>query len=161
MYQHTPPLFMRPWMLALALTAAMGLQASVFSSPAWALEPTFQANGLAISGYDPVAYFTEKRPVPGKAEFETQWKGATWRFASKENRQRFLKNPKSYAPQYGGYCAYAVSKNSTASTDPQAWTVDNNKLYLNYNVLVRTIWQRKQAENIKKGNIFWPQLLKQ
>jgi YHS domain-containing protein len=88
--------------------------------------------GTAIEGYDPVAYFNEGRPVEGKSEFSQEWMDATWYFASAENRDLFAADPEKYAPQYGGYCAWAVSQGYTANIDPQAWKVVDDKLYLNY-----------------------------
>jgi YHS domain-containing protein len=113
----------------------------------------------AIRGFDPVAYFTENRPVKGSADFTHQWKGATWRFASAENRARFAAEPEKFAPQYGGYCAYAVANNSTASIDPQAWHVVDGKLYLNYSLRVRETWAKDIPGNIRKADANWPAVL--
>jgi YHS domain-containing protein len=77
--------------------------------------------GVAIEGTDPVAYFEDGEPALGSSEFEHEWLGATWRFASAENRDRFAAEPEKYAPQYGGYCAWAVSQGYTAKIDPAAW----------------------------------------
>ena len=89
-------------------------------------------NGVAIRGYDTVAYFAGNGPVKGSEQFTHQWMGATWRFASSENRDRFAAAPESFAPQFGGYCAWAVSNNYTAPIDPAAWKIVDGKLYLNY-----------------------------
>ncbi len=115
-------------------------------------------NKVAINGYDPVAYFTESRPVEGSADHTTEWMGATWRFASAENKERFEADPEAYAPQYGGYCAYAVSQGYTASTDPDAWTVRDGKLYLNYNLQVRETWREDPAGFIAQADTNWPAL---
>ncbi len=120
--------------------------------------PVFTADGAAIHGYDPVAYFTEGRPVPGDAQFTHPYQGATWRFASSANRDRFAADPQKYAPQYGGYCAYAVAKGSTASTDPEAWSIVDDKLYLNYSSGVQKLWSRDIAGNISKADANWPGL---
>ena len=85
-------------------------------------------SSLAVSGYDAVAYFTEARPVEGRSRHETRWNRATWRFASAGNLARFKADPKSFAPQYGGYCAWAVAQGYTASSDPTAWRVVSGKL---------------------------------
>jgi YHS domain-containing protein len=117
------------------------------------------ATGLALHGYDPVAYFTEGRPVEGSARFEHRWNGATWRFASAANRDRFSATPDAYAPQFGGYCAWAVSRNYTADTDPQVFDVVNGKLYLNYSKLVQLRWKVDREGNIRKADQNWPRLV--
>ncbi|MGH6896543.1 MAG: YHS domain-containing (seleno)protein [Geminicoccaceae bacterium] len=114
--------------------------------------------GVAIEGTDPVAYFTERKAVEGASEFEHEWMGATWRFASAQNRDRFAADPEKYAPQYGGYCAWAVSQGYTAKIDPEAWTVVAGKLYLNYSKAVRTQWSADVPGNITKGDANWPKL---
>jgi YHS domain-containing protein len=90
-------------------------------------------NNVAVSGYDPVAYFTDGKPVKGNAKFATNYKGAEFRFASANHLAAFKANPAKYAPQYGGYCAWAVSQGYTASADPSVWKIVGGKLYLNYN----------------------------
>ena len=119
----------------------------------------FAEGGAAINGYDPVAYFALDGPVKGSKEFNLTWNGATWHFASEENRNLFETDPEAHAPRYGGYCAYAVSRGYTASTDPDAWSVHDNKLYLNYNRLVRALWSRDIPGNIEKGDANWPGVL--
>ena len=89
------------------------------------------------------------------------WKGATWRFASAANRTAFEMNPKAYAPQYGGYCAYAVSRGYTAKIEPDAWRIVDGKLYLNYSRSVRTHWAADVPGNIAKANANWPAVLKE
>lgn len=115
--------------------------------------------GLAVAGYDPVAYFTDGKAVEGSSEFSTEWKGATWRFASAAHRDRFKAEPDAYAPQYGGYCAWAVSQNKTASIDPQAWKIVDGKLYLNYDKDVQAKWEKDVPGNIRKADANWPGLL--
>jgi hypothetical protein len=117
------------------------------------------AAGLALHGYDPVAYFTDARAVEGSARFEHRWNGATWRFGSAANRDRFLAAPETYAPQFGGYCAWAVSRNYTADTDPQAFEIVNGKLYLNYSKLVQLRWKLDREGNIRKADQNWPRLV--
>lgn len=114
--------------------------------------------GLAIDGYDPVAYFTERKPVKGDRQFEHQYNGAKYRFASAANRDLFAKNPEKYAPQYGAFCAYAVSRNYTADTDPLAWKIVDGKLYLNYNAAAQKAWEVDVPGNIVKGDANWPGL---
>jgi len=108
----------------------------------------YSSNGKAINGYDPVAYFTESKPVKGNEKFSYQWNGATWYFSSKQNMDSFKKNPEKFAPQYGGYCAYGLSRGYKASTEPDAWTIENNKLYLNYNKEVRELWNKDRKKFI-------------
>jgi YHS domain-containing protein len=115
--------------------------------------------GVAVGGYDPVAYFTEKKPVKGSTEFTLEHDGATWRFASAANRDAFKVEPAKYAPQYGGYCAWAVASGYTAKGDPEAWTVTNGKLYLNYNKTVRKTWEQDIPGNVAKGDANWPKVL--
>lgn len=117
------------------------------------------ANGLAIRGTDPVAYFKLGKPVQGIAGFEYVWNGVTWRFANAENRDKFVANPEQYAPQYGGFCAWAVSQGYTASIDPQAWRIVDGKLYLNYNQRVQGRWERDIPGNIAKADANWPDVL--
>lgn len=114
---------------------------------------------LAVSGYDPVAYFTEAQPVEGTGEHTVEWNGATWRFATPANRDQFQADPERYAPQFGGYCAWAVSQGYTASADPQAWRIVDGKLYLNYDLDVKKTWEQDVPGNIAKGEGNWPVVL--
>ncbi|NJK67774.1 MAG: YHS domain-containing protein [Microcoleus sp. CSU_2_2] len=120
----------------------------------------YSEEGLAIRGTDPVAYFTQSKPVKGQPEFSYKWGNATWQFASAENRDLFMQNPEKYAPQYGGFCAWAVSQGYTASTDPNAWKIENGKLYLNYNSAVQWGWEKDVSGNVAKGDKNWPELAK-
>lgn len=115
--------------------------------------------GLAIKGYDPVAYFDAGKPIEGSSDFETKWEGATWRFASAANRDKFVKEPAKYAPQYGGYCAWAVSQGYTADIDPEAWKIVDGKLYLNYSPKVQSKWALDVPGNIAKADANWPGLV--
>ncbi len=120
----------------------------------------YSDEGVAIRGTDPVAYFTQNKPVKGNPEFTYKWGNANWQFASAQNRDLFVQNPDQYAPQYGGFCAWAVSQGYTASTDPDAWKIDNGKLYLNYNSAVQWGWQKDVSGNVAKGDKNWPGLAK-
>jgi YHS domain-containing protein len=113
-------------------------------------------HGLAIKGYDPVSYFTIGKPTPGLAQFATAYKGVTYRFASAENRDRFVASPEKFVPQYGGYCAYAISLNRIADIDPDEWSIVNNRLYLNNGLLAQTLWSFDKSGNITKGDHNWP-----
>ncbi|MBF4256347.1 YHS domain-containing protein [Vibrio anguillarum] len=115
----------------------------------------------ALSGYDTVAYFTEGEPVKGSSGFSTLYKNAQWYFSSKENLELFLNNPNQYAPQYGGYCAWAVSeKNDFAPGDPNQWAIVDGKLYLNYDKKIKTLWDANQAVHIQQADKNWPNLIK-
>ena len=115
--------------------------------------------GVAVGGYDPVAYFTEKTPQKGVSALTAEYAGATWHFATEANRQAFLKEPARYAPQYGGYCAWAVSQGYTAKGDPSAWTIVDGKLYLNYDKGVQANWEKSKPANISKADANWPKVL--
>ncbi len=116
-------------------------------------------DGLAIKGYDPVAYVTEGRAVPGLAEHEYQWQGAVWRFATTEHKAMFERNPERYTPRYGGYCAYAVSQGKTADIDPEAWSIVDEKLYLNLNKDVRGLWEKDRNAYIRLADKNWPRMI--
>lgn len=142
------------------LTLAAAAPMAAIALPAFAMTPDIYAeDGIAIDGTDTVAYFTEGKPVPGSDAHTVDWKGATWRFSSAENAAMFEADPEAYAPQYGGYCAYAVSRGYTASTVPQAWTIHDGKLYLNFSRPVRALWSRDIPGNIMKGDANWPDVL--
>ena len=127
---------------------------------AWAVDPVFSTFfGGAIRGYDAVAYHTEGKPVAGKRAHRVEWKGATWSFASAENKALFEGDPEKYAPRYGGYCAWAVSNGGTASIDPDAWTIVDGKLYLNYSLGVREQWSQDIPGNVAKADVNWPKIL--
>lgn len=126
-----------------------------------AMEPqTYQTDGgIAIDGTDPVGYFTDGKPVPGSDEFATSYNGATWHFVSAANRETFLADPEKYGAQYGGYCAWAASQGYVAPTVPEAWTIHNDRLYLNFSRGVRRRWLRNIDANIAKGDANWPGIL--
>lgn len=116
---------------------------------------------LAVDGYDAVAYQTDHKAVQGQSDFRYQWHGAKWQFASAEHLQTFKANPERYAPQYGGYCAYAVADNRLADIDPEAFTVLDGKLYLNYSKDIQKKWNADRANDIEKADHNWPGLSKQ
>jgi hypothetical protein len=115
----------------------------------------FVSKGYAANGYDVVAYFNEAKPVEGKKTFLYQWHDADWLFSTKQNLDAFSHHPEKYAPQFGGYCAYGVSEGHKASTQPDAWTIVDNKLYLNYNKDVRELWRKDMTQRIKKAEENW------
>lgn len=119
----------------------------------------------AVGGYDTVAYFTEGKPVKGEKKFRTEYKGAEWRFASQENLDTFLADPEKYAPQYGGYCAWAMAgaENGTrpfgAKGSPKHWEIVDGKLYLNYDANIKDKWVKDIPGFIGKADTFYPQFL--
>ncbi len=130
----------------------------IAAPPVLADKTTYQSDGVAINGYDPVAYFVDSAPAKGDPTLGYTWNGTKWQFANQKNLQAFKANPVKYAPVFGGYCAYAVSQGYTAPTDPDAWSIVDDKLYLNYSKSVRTRWQQDTNGNIVKGNANWPGL---
>jgi YHS domain-containing protein len=116
----------------------------------------FAPSGKAIRGYDPVAYFTEGKPVQGDSTLSYNYQGANWYFATAQNRDAFKTEPEKYAPQYGGYCAYGTSQGHKAPTEADAWTIENGKLYFNYNKKVQTLWNKDRPGNIQKADTNWP-----
>jgi len=111
--------------------------------------------GIAMHGYDPVAYFSAGRPMAGSERFEAKWMGATWRFASEDNRERFLSDPARYVPRYGGFCAYAVSVNRLADVDPNRWEIVEGRLYLNANRLASALWRIGRDRNVRAADRHW------
>ena len=134
--------------LAAAATGAAAQAGTVFTD----------AEGVAIRGYDPVAYHTDGRPAVGQERFEAEWNGARWRFATAENREAFLAAPERYAPRYGGYCAWAVSRGELAPIDPNAWKIVDGKLYLNYSRKIQRKWEKDIAGNVERADRHWPEL---
>lgn len=147
---------------AVALAAALAAGGSWYATRPGAPPPTgavFAENGVAIRGYDPVAYFTDGKPVEGRPEFAVTRDGATWRFATAEHKAAFEADPAKFTPQYGGYCAWAVSaKNEAVPIDPAAWRIVDGKLYLNYSQDVQRDWGQDVPGHIAKADQNWPGL---
>lgn len=145
------------------LLAAAAPVAVLASRPALAMEPpVFAPGGVAIGGADPVAYFAldaDADPVFGTSEHSIEWNGATWHFATAENLAAFTAAPEDYAPAYGGYCAFAASRGYVAETLPEAWTVTEGRLFLNYNLRIRRRWLRMLPDAIAEGDANWPGIL--
>jgi YHS domain-containing protein len=152
---------MRIRLTPFAALAVAGFLAQATVTPALADDPVYTGtfSSLAVSGYDPVAYFADGKPVEGSGDYEYEWKGATWRFASAENLATFKADPEKYAPQYGGYCAWAVSQGYTASADPDVWRIVDGKLYLNYSKAIQQKWEQDIPGNISKADANWPKVL--
>ena len=138
------------------LLAAILLSSSTFAQDV----KYYSSNGTAIKGYDPVAYFVEKKAIKGSDSYTLNWSGSKWKFMSQANLDSFKIAPQKYAPQYGGYCAYGCSENHLAPTDPNAWTIVNNKLYLNYNLNVKKSWVKDTTNLIKIAEANFPVLNK-
>ena len=155
-------LISRRLILAAALAAPVAAMATTFAAaPAVADKPAiFAPGGKAIRGYDPVAYFTQRKPVKGSAKYTYKWKGATWYFASAANLNRFKANPARWAPQYGGYCAYGVAQGYAVKIEVDQWAIVNGKLYLNYSRSVQSSWKKDIPGYIKEANKRWPTVLK-
>ena len=142
-------------------TLVMGALAGM-TMQAWAAAEVYTGrfSNLGISGYDPVGYFTAQRAIEGSKQYQTQWRGVDYRFSSQANLKAFLAEPERYLPAYGGYCAYAVANGYTAKTDPEAWTVVDGRLYLNFNKSVRSRWLEDVPGHISSANQNWPSVLK-
>lgn len=135
--------------LTISNTALAGL-APVYTS--------FLSNN-AVGGYDTVEYFKQNKAIKGKNEFQTEWKDTIWLFSSKKNLNAFLKSPEKYAPQYGGYCAWAIAHGYDARGDPLVFSIVNDKLYLNYNRDVQKQWEKNIPRFIKNADKNWKKLI--
>lgn len=141
------------------LVACFGLWAAL-SGPVRAESPIYYAqDGVAIQGYDAVAYFISGQPQQGQAGFAVLWKGAVWRFVSADNLQQFEANPRAYAPQFGGYCAYSVALGHLSVGDPAAWEIVDGRLYLTNSPAVHDLWARQKQDNIALAQQNWPTVL--
>lgn len=140
---------------------AIGL---LFLPTGWALAggqhegPINTTDGIAIEGYDAVAYHTLAEPTAGSPQFSAEWDGATWHFSSAENRELFAEDPERYAPHYGGYCAQAAAQNQVAEGDPEIWTIEEGRLFVNYNSRYQRRFRSDLTENIAKADRNWPGL---
>ena len=119
---------------------------------------TSQFSGLAIHGYDPVAYFEQGKAVPGNRGLTYTWQGTIFAFASESNRDLFSHSPQKFIPQFGGYCAYAAANDAISDADPTAWQIVEGKLYLNYDNRVQRTWAGELKKNLKLANDNWPRL---
>ncbi|SBS34935.1 YHS domain protein [Marinomonas spartinae] len=128
----------------------------------YAKDPIYTSffSNKALDGYDTVAYFTDHKAVEGSKQYTTKYKGADWYFSSAKHLAMFKKTPEKYAPQYGGYCAWAIAaKNDFASADPHQWAIVDSKLYLNYDSEVKAKWDKNPKGFIKMGDRNWPSLI--
>lgn len=160
---HSYHLRAAPFRRAVTATA-LGLLAALAAAPAARAADPVNATRfghLAIEGYDPVAYFEQGAPAEGSEDHTFEWRGATWRFASAENRDLFAADPETYAPQYGGYCAYAVAHGKTAGIDPEAWQIVDGRLYLQNSKGILRRWQEDVPGYIARADENWPRLVEQ
>ena len=131
----------------MSLAFAEGAKSSIYTDEA----------GIAIKGYDSVAFFTERKPTKGSPDFKTEWNGAIWYFSNAAHRDQFVAAPEKYAPQYGGWCAYGASRGYAAKTEPdQAWTIVDNKLYLNWDKEIADKWKEDIPGYLQKSEANWP-----
>ena len=145
----------RLFLVAIACAATTAGPADAAKAPVY----TSLFSKVAVSGFDPVAYFTDGKPVEGSSSYTAIVNGAEYRFASAANRDAFKANPAKFAPQYGGYCAWAVSQGYTASADPKVWKIVNDKLYLNYNADVGRKWAQDIPGHVRSADANWPAVL--
>jgi YHS domain-containing protein len=148
--------------IAIFVSVGLGCSLALLPTRGFAkTEPVYTGtfSNVAVSGYDPVAYFVSGRPVKGNSSFKVNYKGAEYLLANAENLAKFKANPAAYAPQYGGYCAWAVSQGYTASGDPNVWKIVGGKLYLNYSREVGSRWEKNIPGHIRSANANWPQIL--
>jgi len=138
------------------LIAAAALTVSLLSGAAFADEiTTYVENGAAIGGTDPVAYFTQGKPVAGSDEFTAVYDDVTWKFASAENRDLFEANPEKYAPQFGGFCAFGAGKGFKVPVVAEAWQIIDGKLYLNNSLKVQERFDQNPQEHITNATLNW------
>ena len=134
--------------------------AAIFATAAAAGE-YYEKDGAAIRGYDPVAYFTDGKPVKGSTGYKADYKGSTFHFRSQANRDAFVADPAKYAPQYGGFCAFGTAGGYKAATHPSAFTIVGNKLYLNYNQDVQKKWSGDIPGYVTTADKKWPEVSRQ
>jgi YHS domain-containing protein len=153
---------MRLTLKALLKTLILMLGLSNAAVATAAVDPVYTGffSNEAIDGYDAVAYFTEGKPVEGSDAFQFEYQGAVWKFSSQEHLDMFRADPTAYAPQYGGYCAFAVANGDTASAEPDLWTIHEGKLYLNYNRRINERFRNDIEAFIQQADQNWPEIEK-
>ncbi|SHE51157.1 hypothetical protein SAMN05444279_103150 [Ruegeria intermedia] len=143
-----------------SVLAGVGLSA-LAPSVLWAQKRAvfFATENGAMSGFDAVAYFRGGRPMRGRPDVMVMWKGAAWHFVSQEHREAFERNPRAFAPRFGGYCAFAMAHGQLSSADPTAWKIVDGRLYLTHSPVVEKIWEANMADYIRKAEVNWPDVL--
>jgi YHS domain-containing protein len=139
--------------------SAGALSAQSMSTPTRAVHVNTTTEGVALKGYDPVAYFTASAPTPGVPAISATVEGVTYRFASEANKRAFVADPSRYLPQYGGYCAMGMAGGRKFDIDPTAWRVEAGKLYLNKDPATQRVWLRDVPGNIRKADAKWPAVI--
>lgn len=143
----------------MTIAAGVPIAGLMATSAAAQAGPVYANDGIAVDGSDVVAYFTQRAPVRGSAEFSHDWSGATWHFVNATNKDAFAADPAAYAPRYGGYCAWAISEGYIASTVPEAWRIVDGKLYLNFSIRIQRRWERDIPARINAADANWPTVL--
>jgi YHS domain-containing protein len=141
-------------------TVCSALVLATLIAPSARASDVNQTDGLALRGFDPVAYFTQNKAVKGEPRWTVMYRGVTYEFASKEDQAAFQANPEKYVPQYGGFCAFAASVGVKADADPQEFVVDNGKLYVNNNPKAQKLFKDNVGGNIEKADHNWPDVAK-
>ena len=132
---------------------------STFSAPALAASAVnLNAEGFAIEGYDPVAYFNEEKAVPGDSQWTADYGGAKYAFSAQENRERFLQDPEKFVPKYGGYCAFSMAHGSKSRIDPHQWKIVDGKIYFMINPGTRSLWSKKPDHYIRSADVAWQKI---
>ena len=143
-------------MMKTVLGSIFAVLLTVVAAPAWAVDVTYSTPG--ISGYDPVAYFTDGKPMKGSGYHVAEYQGVTYVFASKEHKNMFEAHPEKYVPAYGGYCAYGVAVGKKFVSDPEAWKIVQGKLYLNLDRDIQSKWVKDIPGYIKKSEANWKEI---
>ena len=142
--------------MMIVLGLVVGIASSAAAGADSAVPAVNAAEGIGLKGYDPVAYFISGAPTKGSEQYSFAWKGVTYRFVSAGNLEKFKADPEKYLPQYGGYCAYAMSLDRIADIDPSRWAIVNGKLYLNNGFVAEKLWSLNKSGNIASGDHNWP-----
>ena len=142
------------------IAAAIATSSVSVAAPAFAKDPVYTSrwSNVAVQGYDPVAYFKNGAPVKGLEDYKTKYMGAEFRFASQENLDLFLSDPEAYAPQYGGYCAWAIADGNYAKGNAKHWAIVDGKLYLNFSRDIQKKWDKDRPDFIRRGDTQWTRL---
>ena len=122
----------------------------------WRCSEVFNQGGIALKGYDVVAYFSEGMARKGLLDYEVEYQGLVWRFSSEANKVAFMKDSSNYLPQFGGYCAFGASQGYKASTKPHVFEIVDGKLYFNFARYVQKRWRRDMEKNILAAEAKWP-----
>ncbi len=149
------PVYAR-WILGVVVVLSIAVAYVMHSVGFFATSPIFVTQQGALDGFDPVEYFVSARAVRGSEELTAQWGGATWRFANRSNKDAFLADPRKYVPAYGGYCAYAMANNYVANSDPEAFTVVGDRLFLNFDMETRAGWLADRSVMVQASDRNWP-----